>query len=144
MIRIAAALILVASTLALAEEPTPVEFGYVDVIVDSGALPLAAYQVDITADAGKAKIVGVEGGASAAFAAAPYFDPAATGGSRIVIAAFSTARELPAGATRVARIHLQFVAGARHTLSAKLIAAGTVGGKRITATVVLHEQGAPK
>lgn len=142
MIRLAAATILLAAAALLsAEEQRAVEFGYVDVVVDSGAAPLAAYQVDFSADAASAKIVGVEGGEHAAFSGAPYFDPAAAGGERVVIAAFSTGKDLPSHRTRVARIHLQFLAGAKREFSAKLIAAGTVGGARISATVVLHEQG---
>jgi hypothetical protein len=89
------------------------EFGWVDVVVDSGNVPLAAYQVEVSPAPGanvdgagvRVSIVGVEGGSHAAFAAAPYYDPAAIQGQRVIIGAFSLAAELPAGATRVARVH---------------------------------------
>ncbi len=81
----------------------------VDAFVDSGDRPLAAYQFEFTAVRGE--IVGLEGGESV-FTDAPYYDPAAlhpTAASpddRIIVAAFSTAVDLPRGVTRVARLHL--------------------------------------
>src|SRR5439155_1207563 len=67
-------------------------FRTVAVYVDAGQAPLAAYQVEITVGdtAPTAKIVGVEGGSADAFRAAPYYDPAALQGGRIIIAAFTT------------------------------------------------------
>src|SRR5262245_55404811 len=69
-----------------------------DVYVDSGATPLAAYQLELKAT-GDVKAVGIEGGESAAFLDAPYYDPAALHGDQvreqIVIAAFSTSKDLP-------------------------------------------------
>ena len=69
--------------------------------------PLGAYQFEWLVNGGKASIVGVEGGEAKAFAPAPYYDPKALQGGRIVIAAFSTASDLPQGKTRVARVHLR-------------------------------------
>lgn len=90
-----------------------VRFMAVDVFVDSGAAPLAAWQVEVKLSNG-AKLAGVEGGDSAgAFAAAPTYDPAALMNERVIIAAFSLedAAKLPAGRVRVARLHVQLAAG---------------------------------
>jgi len=84
----------------------------VDVYVDTGTKNLAAYQLEVIAK--DSKIVGLEGGEPAAFKNAPYYDPAALqaggggegGGGKIIVAAFSTAENLPNGLTRVARLHL--------------------------------------
>lgn len=88
-------------------------FGWVDVVIDSGSVPLAAYQVDVSPAEGvngaespvRVTIVGVEGGAHRAFAAAPYYDPNAIQGEHVIIGAFSLDADLPSGATRVARVH---------------------------------------
>jgi len=112
-----------------------VRFEVVDIFVDSGLVPLAAYQVEVRATAGDVKLVGVEGGAHAAFAAAPFYDPAALHAGRmrerIVIAAFSTAGELPTGRTRVARLHVRVSGAAAY--SVKLETAGGVDGHKIDA-----------
>ena len=54
-----------------------VRFAPVDVYLDSGSRPLAAYQFELKVTQGKVKIVGVEGGEHEAFREAPYYDPAA-------------------------------------------------------------------
>lgn len=88
----------------------------VDVYVDSGKAPLAAYQLEVQArmDPGvegrAVKLVGVEGGEQGgAFGDPPYYDPDALRGERIILAAYSLAAEasLPTGRTRVARLHVQ-------------------------------------
>jgi hypothetical protein len=82
----------------------------VDILLDTGTHPLGAYQVEITAK--NAAIVGLEGGDPAPFHNAPYYDPAALqpgpagSAGRIIVAAFSTDANLPAGTSRVARLHL--------------------------------------
>jgi hypothetical protein len=83
-----------------------------EVVLDSGAQPLAAYQVEVTVTNTAARIVGIEGGSHPAFRTPPYYDPKALQGERIILAAFSTAAEgsLPKGRTRVATLHLR-VAG---------------------------------
>lgn len=116
-------------------------FTYVDVYVDSADKPLAAYQLRIDAKAGDVKIVGIEGGQHAAFVNPPYYDPAAMTTDRVIIAAFNTGRDLPAGKTRVARLHVMIAGDVQPEYVAKLETAATTDGKEITATVSL-EQGA--
>jgi len=112
-----------------------VRFEAFDVYIDAGATPLAAYQVELKAT-GDTKAVGIEGGESAAFSGAPYYDPAALHEGqvqeRIVIAAFNTGKDLPAGRTRVARVHVQ-VSGAEPEWTVKMQSAGTGDGSRIEA-----------
>ena len=68
------------------ERPTN-PFQAVDVFVDSGAAPLAAYQIEFKSKTGAARIVGIEGGAEATpFNAAPHYDPDAIKQERVVIA----------------------------------------------------------
>jgi len=87
---------------------SPVSFHTVDLLIDSGDQHLAAYQMEAVVDAG-ARIVGIEGGESAAFSEPPYYDPAAIQSDRVILGAFSTlpSDQLPVGQTRVATLHVQ-------------------------------------
>jgi len=113
-----------------------VRFEALDVFVDSGAKPLAAWQFELAAERGDVKIVGLEGGEHAAYREPPYYDPAALQNHRIIVAAFNTGRDLPAGRTRVARIHVQ-VTGPEPEYAIRLAAAASPDGERIPATVTL-------
>jgi hypothetical protein len=118
-----------------------VRFAWVDVFIDPGDVPLAAYQFELAAETGSFQIVGVEGGEHPAFAEPPYYDPAALADERIIIAAFSTDDDLPAGSTRIARIHVQIAGGGTPDYVVKLTVAATADGTEIpaTATVVAGE-----
>jgi hypothetical protein len=111
--------------------PEP-RFETIDINIDSGATPLAAYQLEIRAT-GDARLVGIEGGAHSAFAEPPFYNPRALPegqlNQRIIIAAFSTDQALPRGNTRVARLHLQVRGEAQYTLHVQ--AAGAEDGRRI-------------
>jgi hypothetical protein len=106
------------------------------VYIDSGDAPLAAYQVEVTAD-GDAMIVGVEGGDVPAFAAPPHYDPRALAGNRIIIADLDVGTDLPRGRTRVATLHTRET-GAPPTYHVTLQAAATADGTPIPATVRLE------
>jgi len=84
----------------------PSTFEAVEIYLDTADRPLAAFQLELTDAAGSARIVGVEGGEHPAFTKPPYYDPAALQGGRIIIAAFSTGRDLPTGKTRIATLHM--------------------------------------
>ena len=125
--------------------PRSIRFDAIDVYVDSGAQPLAAYQLDVSAAAGDVKIVGIEGGEHPAFADPPYYDPAAMRHDRVIVAAFSTAppERLPNGRTRIATIHVQIAGEIEPTYVADLTVAATPEGKAISANVHLqtgHEE----
>src|SRR6266545_6738696 len=75
--------------------PDAPRFRVLDVILDAAA-DVAAWQVEIVARSGDARVVGVEG-AGAPFAAPPYYDPAALQQGRVVLAAFNTRAALVAG-----------------------------------------------
>jgi hypothetical protein len=115
-------------------------FTSLDVYVDSGDKPLAAWQVRIEARTANVKIVGVEGGEHAAFARPPYYDPAAMMNDHVVLAAFSTARDLPRGRTRVGRIHVMMGGSVRPEYEIRLQAAATLEGGKITAVAGLAQQ----
>ena len=121
------------------------KFAAIDVFVDSGAAVLAAWQVEVKLGAG-AKLAGVEGGdAAGVYAAPPTYDPAALMGGRVIIASFSRedAAKLPAGRTRVARLHVQLPGGgmtavaAAERFEAALQAAADAEGKKFEAKVQL-------
>lgn len=120
-----------------------VRFEAVDVYVDSGDQPLAAYQFELAAETGEITIVGIEGGEHPAFKDPPYYDPAALSKDRIIIAAFNTGRELPSGKTRVARLHVQVTGEAEPEYVVRLEVAASAEGKKITATVS-SAKGEPK
>ena len=114
-------------------------FATVDVLVDSKDKPLAAYQFEFAAEAGNVEIVGVEGGEHPAFQGAPYYDPEALSKGRIIVAAFSTARDLPKGRTRVATLHLRIAGAAAPRYVVKLIVAADAEGREISCTIQATE-----
>ena len=116
-----------------------VRFSYVDVFLDVGAKPLAAYQVELTPTGGDVLLTGLEGGEHAAFRDAPYYDPAALhqAKSRVIVAAFNTGGDLPHGRTRVARLHLQVTGPAEPAWATNLQVAASSDGKPIDAKLTL-------
>src|SRR5262245_12552707 len=62
-----------------AQEPAAEEgqgrFCAVDIFVDSGSTPLAAYQIQFAVTNRLGRIVGIEGGEHAAFRRPPFYDP---------------------------------------------------------------------
>jgi hypothetical protein len=118
----------------------PVRFSTVDVFVDAGDEALAAYQVEIRAEGGTSKLVGVEGGEHPAFAEPPYYDPRALHeaqlNERVVIAGIGSG-ELPTGRVRVARLHVSVVGDAKYTVT--LQAAGNERGERVPASTLVVE-----
>ena len=122
--------------------PSRLRFRAIDVFVDSGTHPLAAYQLDVAASAGTARIVGIEGGAHPAFKTPPYYDPKAIQRERVVLAAFNTspAEQLPRGQTRVATIHVQIDGTTAPNFTAKVETAATKDGAPISVQCALQER----
>jgi hypothetical protein len=112
-------------------------FVALDVFIDPAGTPLAAYQFELKAKGGQAKLVGIEGGEHAAFRRAPYYDTTANVNDRVVIAAFDTGDDLPAAHTRVARVMLA-VTGSP-TYAADLQVAASADGKPVNATISVSE-----
>jgi hypothetical protein len=129
------------------EQPR-VRFAPLHVYLDSGSNSLAAFQFELKVTAGQhrkasltgVKIVGVEGGSHEAFSKTPpYYDPAALANDRIVIAAFSTQRDLPKGKTRIATLHLQILGDAEPEYELKLTVAADADGEKIPAKISFEE-----
>jgi hypothetical protein len=143
LIAVAVLLGLAVAGSVLAQEGAPqaerVRFEAVDVYVDSGRAPLAAWQFELAAESGNAIIVGVEGGEHPAFAEPPYYDPAALSHGRIIIASFSTGDDLPAGRTRVARLHMQVTGDTPPDYAVRLQVAASRDGERIDATASMTQ-----
>jgi hypothetical protein len=120
---------------AAAIEEGRTRFGAVDIYVDAGSTPLAAYQLEFAATNGVVKIVGIEGGEHPAFRTPPFYDPQAIQHERVIIASFNTAPPgaLPVGKTRVATIHFAVVGSEQPRFDIKLQAAGDSQGNRIPA-----------
>ncbi|MBN1491531.1 MAG: hypothetical protein JXA69_16585 [Phycisphaerae bacterium] len=119
-----------------------VRFAAVDVFVDTGETPLAAYQCEIKAIQGDVKIVGIEGNAAvAAFAEPPYYDPKAMLEERLILAAFSTQADLPKGKVRVATIHVRIAGDVEPEYAIQLTAAASADGKPINAEADLIQGG---
>ena len=116
-----------------------VRFAPLHVYVDSDNRPLAAFQFELKTTDGQIKIVGVEGGEHQAFKDAPYYDPAALAKDRIIIAAFSTAGDLPNARTRIATVHLQIVGEARPEYELRLTVAADAHGQEIPAKISYEE-----
>ncbi len=112
-------------------QPDSVRFEAIDVFVDSGGKPLAAYQFELKARSGEVLLAGLEGGEHAAFKAAPYYDTTAMLQNKVIVAAFSTAPRLPHGRTRVARLMVQVTGPTEPAYDATLSVAGSPDGKPI-------------
>jgi hypothetical protein len=115
-----------------------VTFAAVHVYIDPHGKPLACYQMQIVATAGDVALVGIEGGESAAFGNAPYYDPRALRGKRIIIGAFSLNNDLPAGKTRVATLMFQITGNVRPDYQVTLQVAASSDERSIPATVSLE------
>ncbi len=116
-----------------------VTFAPVHIYLDSGSIPLAAYQFEFKAVAGQVEIVGVEGGEHLAFSEPPHYDPAALAGGRIIIAAFNTTDTLPTGKTRIATLHLQITGDTIPEYEIKQLTAADTDGRRISAEVSFEQ-----
>lgn len=111
-------------------------FQAVDVFVDSGGTPLAAYQVEAFYDPRRVQILGLEGGEREGFREAPHYDAAGMTGGRIIIAAFvDSDGKASAGRQRVARLHLRLADGAALLPVLKPMAAARPGGERMAIRV---------
>jgi hypothetical protein len=120
------------------ETPTRSAFTALEIWLETGDRPLAAYQIEMAATAGEVRIVGIEGAVpGSVFAEPPYYDPAAMQSERVIIADFSTAAPgtLPAGRFRIATIHLQVVGDIEPAFETKLIVAADADGKAIEAHI---------
>jgi hypothetical protein len=117
-------------------------FRAVDIYVDAGDTPLAAYQLEFSVTNVLTKIVGVEGGGHPAFREPPFYDPKAIQQERVIIAAFSTedAGKLPVGKTYVATIHIETIGPEKPTFQLKLQATANAAGQRIPATAICAEK----
>jgi len=134
MMRLLLALGLLSSVTA-PEPQSTVRFVALDVYANTGATPLAAWQIELNCDPSQAKIVGVEGVSEKP----PYYDPAALQGGRIILANFSTEFALPSGRVLVARVHFQETGSPVYTPT--LMAAAAPGGGRLKPTIELVRAG---
>lgn len=119
--------------------PQP-RFQAYDVFIDAGDANLGAYQIEILAPDAGVVFAGVEGGDHPSFRDPPFYDPRALqDGERIVLAAFSTADDLPTGRTRIARLHVQEMPrpnDAPVDWVASVIVAGDDAGAQIETTAI--------
>ena len=113
-------------------------FQAIDVWVDGGEQPLAAYQVELGYDRASASLVGIEGG-DKPFSEPPHYDPRGLTRGRVMLAAFTLEKNLVRGRVRVARIHFEERGDAR--LEVRLVVAGTAGGENLSATATLEPTG---
>jgi hypothetical protein len=126
-----------------ATQVSQVHFAWVDVFVDPGGRPLAAYQFELKARGAGVTLVGVEGGEHPAYAEPPFYDPRANLHNRIVIAAFNTGDDLPKTRTRVARVMVRVNGPGRPQYSASIDVAASTDARPIDAAISVTEGAAP-
>ena len=131
MTRVVAALALLLAALTARSEE--LRFQAYEIVVDPGPSTLAAWQVEI--DEPGWTIVGVEGG-DAPFTEPAYYDPKALQGGRIVLAAFTTSKDVVAGAQRVAIVHVAVRASSKPA-PIRVAAAADSSGRRLQAEATL-------
>ena len=134
-----AALVQQRQTPVSAVEPPSSRFGTVDLFVDSAQMPLGAWEMEFKATTGQVEIVGIERGDNADFHDPPYYDPAALKSNRVIVGAFNITNNLPAGKTRVARLHLHISGNEKPLYAASLVVAGDKQGKPIAAQASFSE-----
>lgn len=112
-----------------------IRFEAIDVFVDSGKLPLAAWQLELRSQTKDVEIVGIEGGEHPAFKEPPYYDPRAMNNNRVILGAFSTGsdNQLPSGRSRVARVHVQITGPGERLWYTELTTSATSDGRQIPA-----------
>ncbi len=134
------AALLAVTVVCAQDDAQTIRFDAIDVYLLTGDEPLAAYQLDLSAEKGDVTIVGIEGGDSEVFTAPPYYDPAAMQNDRVIIAYFSTASvdALPRGKVRIATIHVQIVGDVQPEYDATITVAATVDGEPIDAELILE------
>jgi hypothetical protein len=141
MIRYLVVMLIALAGISQASQPNGgTSFTSVDLLVDAKDHGLAAYQLEIKTPP-HVTVVGIEAGEHPAFAKTPpYYDPAAMGQQRVVLAAFSTDRDLPQGRTRIARLHVMIDGAgeaAAKNYAANLLVAADADGKTISGAAAL-------
>lgn len=120
-------------------EVDDIRFEAIDVFVNSGDASLAAYQLEVDSASVGVEIVGIEGGEHAAFKEPPYYDPSAMKSNRVILAAFSIGKDLPAGRSRVARIHVQLEGRDAKEYRTKLSVSANADGELIPAEIEIEK-----
>ncbi|SRR5258706_9353700 len=123
-----------------ADEESRIRFRALDLFVDSGSSPLAAYQLECFATNGVVSITGIEGGEHPAFSPAPYYDPKAMQHERVIIAAFNTGApdRLPAGKSRVATVHVAISGPGEPKFTVRLVTTAKSDGTIIPAIATIQ------
>ena len=106
----------------------------VDIYVDSGERPLAAWQIEVHYNDADISITGVEGG-DYPFTEPPYYDHPGMRSGRIILATFTTERKAPAGRLRVARLHLMEEGDGDGRFSIRLVLAAGPDGEPFEAEI---------
>lgn len=130
-----------------AERIEETSFEAVHVYLDSGRTPLASFQFELSTEAGRVRVVGVEGGEAEAFTEPPFYDRRAVRrgeAERVIVASYTTAAAdaLPTGRTRVATVHVQKLPGEAVSYAAALQAASDASGQRIHPILTFEAEGA--
>jgi hypothetical protein len=125
-----------------AESPGALRFVAVDVFLDTGEQPLAAYQLELSGDSKALKIVGIEGGEHSEFRNPPFYDPNGIQHERLIVAAFSAAEaaQLPRGRSRILTVHLQLSGTAPLKIESTLTIAANADGQKIPAQLTISER----
>ena len=112
-----------------------IRFEAIDVFLDSGDLPLAAWQLELRSLTQDVEIVGIEGGEHPAFKEPPYYDPRAMNNNRVILGAFNTGsnNQLPSGRSRVARVHVQITGSGERLWHTELTTSAASDGRHIPA-----------
>lgn len=115
----------------------------IDVFVDSGNQPLAAWQLELMSGTEGVEIVGIEGGEHPAFAKPPYYDPRAMKNNRVILGAFNTGPGdgLPSGRSRVARVHVRLRGPGDRLWHTELTTSASADGTRIPAEIAIAKAG---
>jgi hypothetical protein len=107
-------------------------FSTIEIYLDGGDQPLAAYQLTLQYAQADTRLVGIEGGSTPAFADAPHYDPRALRGGTIKLAAMQLEGPWPTHRVHVATLHVEHSATVTPRLAASQVVAATRNGGAAT------------
>jgi len=117
----------------------PVRFTQVKIYIDSGKAALAAYQLELSIEAGDVEFVGIGNGEHQAFSEPAYYDPRTLKSGRLDLSAFHTLKILPAGRTLVAQVQVMVRGDVKPSYQIKLQHAADNKGRNLKAVASIEE-----
>ncbi|MEM7235373.1 MAG: hypothetical protein AAF517_24590 [Planctomycetota bacterium] len=117
-----------------------IRFEYWELSVDSAETALAAWQIEVVDPEGRTEFLAFEGGSHSAFSKPPKYVAKELVRGKLILAAFSTAKDLPRKKTVVAGLHVQVRGDGDPMYRVRIVAAAGADGNELEASVTLKKR----